>query len=51
MTTESWKVSDSFWSKVEPLIPKVKREIRQKRISAEKAAGVNQWHPDRVLKQ
>ena len=26
MTTESWKVSDSFWSKVEPLIPKVKRD-------------------------
>ena len=26
MTTESWKVSDCFWSKVEPLIPKVKRD-------------------------
>lgn len=26
MTTKSWKVSDSFWSKVEPLIPKVNRD-------------------------
>ena len=26
MATKSWKVSDSFWSKVEPLIPKVKRD-------------------------
>ena len=26
MATKSWEVSDSFWSKVEPLIPKVKRD-------------------------
>ena len=26
MATKTWKVSDSFWSKVEPLIPKLKRD-------------------------
>lgn len=25
-TTKAWEVSDGFWSKVEPLIPKVKRD-------------------------
>lgn len=50
MATKSWEVSDSFWSKVEPLIPKVKRD-KTKSISAEKAVGVNQWNPDRFLKQ
>ena len=26
MATKSWEVSDSFWSKVKPLIPKAKRD-------------------------
>ena len=26
MATKSWKVSDSFWAKMEPLVPKVKRD-------------------------
>ena len=33
MATKSWKVSDSFWSKVEPLIPKVKRNDNVRKIA------------------
>ena len=50
MATKSWEVSDSFWSKVEPLIPKVKRD-KTKEYQRRKGGGVNQWNPDRFLKQ
>ncbi len=28
---QSWEVSDSFWARVEPLIPKPKRDPKPKR--------------------
>ena len=38
MATKSWEVSDSFWSKVEPLIPKVKRD-KTKEYQRRKGGG------------
>ena len=38
MATKSWEVSDSFWSKVEPLILKVKRD-KTKEYQRRKGGG------------
>ena len=38
MATKSWEVSDSFWSKVEPLIPRVKRD-KTKEYQRRKGGG------------
>ena len=38
MATKSWEVSDSFWSKAEPLIPKVKRD-KTKEYQRRKGGG------------
>ena len=38
MATKSWEVSDSFWAKVEPLIPKVKRD-KTKEYQRRKGGG------------
>jgi transposase len=37
-TTKAWEVSDGFWSKVEPLIPKVKRD-NDKEYQRRRGAG------------
>ena len=38
MATKAWEVSDTFWAKAEPLIPKVKRD-KDKEYERRKGAG------------
>lgn len=49
MAEKSWSVSDKFWEKVEPLIPKVKRD-KTKAYQRGKEEAENQWIPERFLK-
>lgn len=44
MAVKSWEVSDEFWARVAPLIPKVKRDPK-KVISGDVEVVANRWNP------
>jgi len=45
---QSWEVSDAFWKRVKPLIPKPKRDI-QKKYFRKKGGGKKPMDPRRVF--
>lgn len=50
MAVKSWEVSDEFWARVAPLIPKVKRDPK-KVISGDAEVVANRWNPAGFLRQ